>query len=85
MSRSTVILELWRSAIFLHPDNKDFLSSQAVPKREKHHFAMAGTKDYGDPTGSFMNSPLAGLTYRTTFQRQVMTLEPPSFLITLNS
>jgi len=36
---------------------------------------MAVIKEYGDPAGIFMNSPVAGLTYRTMFQKQSMTLQ----------
>ncbi|MBN1663599.1 MAG: carboxylesterase family protein [Deltaproteobacteria bacterium] len=36
---------------------------------------MAGIENYGDPAGIFMTSPVAGLTYRTTFQKQAVTLE----------
>ena len=36
---------------------------------------MTAMKDYGHPTGIFMNCPVAGLTFQTTFQKQAMSLQ----------
>ena len=36
---------------------------------------MAQIEGYGEPTGVFMNCPVAGLTYRTTFHNQMLTLQ----------
>jgi para-nitrobenzyl esterase len=36
---------------------------------------MMAVINHGNPTGIFMNSPVAGLTYRTCFQKQAMTLQ----------
>ena len=42
---------------------------------ERGFYIMADIKDYGDPSGIFMNSPVAGLTYQTTFQNQAVALQ----------
>ncbi|MBU4055218.1 MAG: carboxylesterase family protein, partial [Proteobacteria bacterium] len=36
---------------------------------------MTAINNYGDPTGIFMNCPVAGLTCQTTFQKQAMSLQ----------